>query len=390
VAGVPLITTDAAATVPSGVLRYEEHAGVHVLRASGTRFSKARFAGRVSNYVTYFLSACYAGLRLPQPDVVVALTDPPIIGLAGYLASRRFGVPFVMSYRDVFPEVATLLEDFQSDAVNWMLQEVNRFLVSRADSVIALGETMRERLISGKGADPARTIIIPDWADCDAIVPAPKRNPFSIEHGLADKFVVMHSGNLGLSQNLEAVVGAAAHLQDLTDLVMVFVGEGVKKPVLQRIAVARGLTNVRFLPYQPKSALVHSFAAADCFVVSLKRGISGYIVPSKLYGILAAGRPYVAAMERDSEAVLIAERHSCGLHAEPGDEKSLAAAVRALYSDSARVRLMGQRARQIGLTFDRKVGVAAYATLFRDLTGEAGGMPLAAPGRPGARPAEVA
>ena len=119
-----------------------------------------------------------------------------------------------------------MLEDFHVESVNAILQRVNRFLVAHADRVIALGESMQRRLIDGKGAEPRKTVIIPDWADCEAIVPSPKRNAFSEAHGLADKFVVMHSGNLGLSQNLESVVGAAAYLLDLPDLVLVVCRRG--------------------------------------------------------------------------------------------------------------------------------------------------------------------
>ena len=115
-------------------------------------------AGRFTNYMTYFASACLAGMRLDRPDLIVALTDPPIIGLAACLASRRYGVPFVMSYRDVFPEVARLLEDFHVETVNAILQRVNRFLVAHADRVIVLGESMQRRLIDGKGAEPRRVV----------------------------------------------------------------------------------------------------------------------------------------------------------------------------------------------------------------------------------------
>ena len=349
------------------IIRRERHAGVDVFRASGTRLSKRRFMGRFTNYMTYFASACLAGQRLDGPDVIVALTDPPIIGLAACLASRRYGVPFVMSYRDVFPEVARLLEDFHVESVNAILQRVNRFLVARADRVIALGESMQRRLIDGKGAQPRKTVVIPDWADCEAIVPSPRRNAFSEAHGLADRFVVMHAGNLGLSQNLESVVGAAEYLLDLPDLVLLFVGEGVKKPALQAIARERGLTNVQFLTYQPKADLSNTFATADCFVVSLAVGLSGFIVPSKLYAILAAGRPYVAAMERDSEAARIAEQEACGLVADPGNPESLAIQIRSLYMNRELTRQMGERAREVGLRFDRRAGVAAYDALARGL-----------------------
>jgi colanic acid biosynthesis glycosyl transferase WcaI len=368
VAGVPLIpAASEGAPTPRGIVSRSVHRGVEVFRARGTRFSKRRFIGRASNYVTYFLSACYAGLRLDRPDVVVALTDPPIIGLAALVAARRFGAPFVMSYRDIFPEVARLLEDFQSDAVERMLQAVNCYLVRYADRNVALGETMRRRLTDGKGAPPERTLVIPDWTDCEAIVPGPKRNAFSERHGLADKFVVMHSGNIGLSQALDTLVDAASTLRDVPDLEVVFVGEGVKKPALQEQARRLGLTNVRFLPYQLQAGLTDSFATADVFVVSLKAGLSGYIVPSKLYGILAAGRPYVSAVEEDSEVVHIARAYDCGLVAEPGKPRSLAEHILALYHDRSRARRMGDNGRRAAFDFDRRTHVSAYARLFREL-----------------------
>lgn len=385
VAGVPLIpAAGEGAPPPRGILSRSVHRGVEVFRARGTRFSKRRFIGRASNYVTYFISACYAGLRLDRPDVVVALTDPPIIGLAALVAARRFGAAFVMSYRDIFPEVARLLEDFQSDAVERMLQAVNCFLVRHADRNVALGETMRRRLIDGKGAPPERTIVIPDWTDCEAIVPGPKRNPFSERHGLADKFVVMHSGNIGLSQALDTLVEAADALRDVPDLEVVFVGEGVKKPVLQEQVRRLRLTNVRFLPYQPQARLTESFATADVFVVSLKAGLSGYIVPSKLYGILAAGRPYVSSVEEDSEVVHIARAYDCGLVAEPGKPRSLAEQVLALYHDRARAQRMGTNARRAAADFDRRDHVSAYARLFRELL-QACGLGTAPAGKAGAR-----
>jgi lipopolysaccharide/colanic/teichoic acid biosynthesis glycosyltransferase/glycosyltransferase involved in cell wall biosynthesis len=359
VTGRPLLPTGGGAR-PA---RRERHQGVDIVRARGTRYSKRRFVGRAANYVTYFLSACWAGLRLDRPDVVVALTDPPIIGLAAWLASRRFGAPLVMAFKDIFPEVARLLEDFQSEAVNRGLQAVNRFLVRRAARSIAIGETMRRRLVEGKGADPARTVVIEDWIDCGAVVPTARDNPFARAHGLDAAFVVMHSGNLGLSQGLESLVEAAGHLTHLSDLQVVFVGEGVKKTALQSQARALGLTNVRFLPFAPKDRLSESFGAADVFVVSLKPGLAGYIVPSKLYGILAAGRPYVAAVEEDCEVTAITRRHDCGLLAEPTKPRDLADKILRLYHDRTLARRLGDNARRAAFEFDRGRQVRAYHEL---------------------------
>jgi glycosyltransferase involved in cell wall biosynthesis len=365
VAGLPLLAT--AQVRARGLVSRERHNGVEILRARGTRFSKQRFAGRATNYVTYFLSATLAGLKLDKPDVVVALTDPPIIGLAAWVAGRRFRAPLVMAFKDLFPEVTVLMQEFQSDAVNAMLQRVNEFLVRRAACNVALGETMRRRLIENKGAPADRTVIIADWADTAAVAPGPKRNPFSEAHRLADKFVVMHSGNLGLSQSLETLVEAAARLRDIADIQVVLIGEGVKKAELQGRAEALGLTNVTFLPFTPKERLGESFAAADVFVVSLQRGLAGYIVPSKLYGILAAGRPYIAAVEEDCEVATLTRTHECGLVAEPGDADQLADRILSLYRDPERVRQYGVNARRVGLTFDRRAQVAKYMQLFRDV-----------------------
>ncbi len=370
VTGLPLLpAAPAGPGAGRGLVRREVHRGIEVLRARGTRFSRRHFAGRASNYVTYFLSACLAGLRLDRPDVVVALTDPPIIGLAAYLAARRFGARFVMAYKDVFPEVARLLDDFRSETVERGLQAVNRFLARRADRVVALGETMRRRLIEGKGADPARTVVIADWAYCAAIAPGPRANAFAARHGLDGRFVVMHSGNIGLSQELETLVEAARALRTVPEILVVLQGEGVRRAALQEQARRLGLPNVRFLPFAPKEALGEAFAAADVFVVSLRAGMAGYIVPSKLYGILAAGRPFVACVEEASEVAAIAHRHACGLVVPPGEPDALADRILKLYHDRPLAARMGENARRAALEFDRPRQVRAYADLFRELAG---------------------
>ncbi len=370
VAGVPLDPTpeDGAAEPPSRrLVSRERYRGVEILRARGTRFSKRRFVGRAANYVSYFVSACCAGLRLRRPDVVVCLTDPPIIGLAGWVTSRRFRVPLVMAYQDLFPEVGVLLEDFHSDVVDALLQSVNRFLCRRAARIVALGDTMRQRLIDNKGAAPERTVVIANWADTTSIQPGPRRNGFSAAHGFDDAFVVMHSGNLGLSQGLDAVIDAAALLRDVPDLRVVFQGDGVRKAALQSRAGALGLTNVLFLPFQPKDRLGESFAAVDLFIVSLQRGLAGYIVPSKLYGILASGRPFVAAVEDECEVASLTRACQCGLVAEPGSARDLADKILTFYHDRRLAAECGANARAVGLGFDRAVQVRRYADLFRGL-----------------------
>src|SRR5262249_45416997 len=154
--------------------------------------------------------------------------------------------------QDIFPEVARLLEDFHNETVNNALDRVNRFLLRRADAVIALGDTMRRRLIDEKGADAGKIAVIHNWADCAALAPGPKDNAFARQHGLAGRFVVMHAGNIGLSQNLDIVIAAAVRLREHDDIRFVFVGDGARRQDLERLARDRALDNVIFLPFQPR------------------------------------------------------------------------------------------------------------------------------------------
>jgi len=342
--------------------------GVEIIRAASTTLSPRRFTGRATNYLTYFASACAAGLRIPRPDVVIALTDPPIVGLAALLAARRHRARFVFLCQDIFPEVAVLLEDFRNGAVNKGLELVNRFLVHHADAIIALGDTMKRRLVEGKGADPHRISVIHNWADCAALAPGPKDNPFARAHGLHDRFVVMHAGNIGLSQNLDVLIDAADRLRAHDGIRFVFVGDGARKAALEALSRERGLHNVMFVPYQPREAMAYSYAAADLFLVSLKPGLAGYIVPSKLYSILAAGRPYVAAVEETCEVADITGRHECGFIVRPGDPDALAARILDVYRNAPLAAELGRRAREAALAFDRRRQTAAYAALLRQVS----------------------
>ena len=353
----------------NGLPRREVRNGVEIVRAAGTTFDPRRFEGRAANYLTYFLSASVTGLRVRRPDVVVALTDPPIIGLAALLTARRSGARFVFLCQDVFPEVAALVEDFHSPTANTALDRVNRLLLRRADAVIAIGETMKQRLVGEKGADPAKVAVIHNWADCSVVVPGPKDNPFACAHGLRDLFVVMHAGNIGLSQHLDIVLDAAERLREYDDIRFVIVGDGARRAALVQLARTRALSNVMFLPYQPREEMPRSYATADVFVVSLKPGLAGYIVPSKVYGILAAGRPYIAAVEEASEVAGITREYGCGFVIPPGDADALAARILELYRDRGLVARLGERARVAGLAYDRRRQVARYAALFHQVAG---------------------
>ena len=298
---------------------------------------------------------------------MVALTDPPIIGLAALAAAARARAPFVFLCEDIFPEVAVLLEDFQSGIVNDALAQVNRFLVRKATRIIALGDTMKRRLVEGKGADPSKVTVIHNWTDCRAVTPGPRDNAFARQHGLVDRFVVLHAGNIGLSQNLEIILHAAEQLRDRQDIVFVLVGEGAKKRDLQELAARRDLRNVLFLPFQPRETMDQSYATADVSLISLKRGLSGVIVPSKIYNILASGRPCIAAVEQDCEVAQIVQDARCGFVVGPGDASALRARVVEMAADPERARDMGNARAGPRSTSIVPCQVAAYDALLREV-----------------------
>lgn len=357
VAGVPRSAPDAPAR--------EVRNGVTVIRARGTTFAPRRFYGRAANYLSYFASASLAAWRLPAQDVVVAMTDPPIIGLAA-LTFRR-NARFVWYCQDVFPEVAAVLEDFRSKRVDRALEASTKWIARHATRVVAIGETMAERLVTGKGADPARVTVIHNWADTDALAAGTKDNPFARAHGLTSSTVVLHGGNIGLSQQLESIIDAAEVLRERSDVVFVFVGDGARRRSLEADVARRGLTNVRFFDYQPRDQMPWTYATADLCLISLKQGLAGYIVPSKLYTILAAGRSYVAAVEPESEVAHLTREHDCGLVVAPGDGRAIAAAVQRLADDGPLRMAMATRAKAASEQYSRGLQVARHAGLLREL-----------------------
>jgi glycosyltransferase involved in cell wall biosynthesis len=376
IAGRPLITNahalknaEAMAHGGQSLIQRERFKGIDILRVKSSTFSPRYFTGRICNYLTYFFLSFIVSFRLSKADIVVTLTDPPIIGLLGWLVCRRFNIPFVVSVRDIFPQAAAALSESRSKIMYFFLERISRFCLRRAKCIVALGELMRKRLLE-KGISSSKIFIISDWADCSAIFPVAKRNSFSLAHNLSDFFVVMYSGNLGASSGLETLIDAAHMLKDYRDIIFVVIGEGIRKSCLIKRVKHYGLENVKFFSYQPRQMLPYSFSSADVFVLLLKKGLGGYSLPSKIYSILASGRPYVASVEGDSEVAGITYRFDCGLVAQPQDAQDLAKKIVFFYqNEQLRVR-MGQNARRAAVFFTRGSGVKAYYELFKRLLGD--------------------
>jgi len=344
-----------------------EHRGVKVIRVRSTAYDRRRLLPRALNYVTYMLESLRVGLLVRRPDVVLCMTDPPVIGNIALPIARRFRAPLVVVSQDVFPEVAVELKRLESRLLIALLRVLIGFYLRRADRVVAIGETMRNRL-EGKGARGDRIRVIPNWVDTDAVRPEPLENVWRMEQGVAGRFVVMHSGNIGHAQNLDVLVRATTFLRDLDDLSVVLVGGGARLPDLVELSDRLEADAVRFLGYQPREILSLSLSAADLHFVGLARGLSGYVVPSRLYGILAAGRPVIVSADGDSETAEVVERVGCGVVVPPGRPELVAEALRAAHDGVFDLEEMGRRGREYVIAeADRGVAVSRYRELLREL-----------------------
>jgi colanic acid biosynthesis glycosyl transferase WcaI len=228
------------------------------------------------------------------------------------------------------------------------LEWLNRLCLRKAASVIVLSQSMKNRVLKKCGdADAAgRLHVIHNWVDEGFIRPVAKADNWFLErHGLEDKFVVLYSGSMGLSDDLETVIAGAERFRD-RNAVFLFVGDGSKRKPIQELAERKGLANVRFLPYQPTETLPFSLACSDVSLIALKKGIEGIAMPSKLYAIMASGRPVVALVERGLDVAQIVETAGCGESVEPGDVEGFVRALDSYYRDRARCDRDGRRGRE--------------------------------------------
>jgi glycosyltransferase involved in cell wall biosynthesis len=262
--------------------------GVSVRRVWCTDFGRGNLAGRLCDYITFLISAASAVAIASKPDVVVCLSTPPFVAVLGLIA-RMKGSHLVYKVEDLYPDIAVALSTLsEKSLLTRLLSRLSRFLLRKADWVVALDEAMRERLQTA-GARCVETIT--NWADGTAIRPdAQARKTFRQSQDLKGKFVVLYSGNLGLAHRFDSVMEAAKQcLVELPDVLFLFVGNGARLKEVQE--AAKGLDNVRFMDYQARETLNELYNAADVHLVTLRDEVSGLLFPSKYPAALAAGKP---------------------------------------------------------------------------------------------------
>jgi colanic acid biosynthesis glycosyl transferase WcaI len=325
--------------------------GVQVHRVPSSRFGRGSLVGRSFDYLTFYRSARRRLIGLARPgDLLVAKTDPPLLSLPVMAAARRRGAGLINWLQDLYPEIAVALDVplIRRPFVARQLARRRDRSLQAAEANVVVGELMAKKL-AALGVAPARIHVIPNWCNDVELRPLPAAdNPLRQAWGLQDKFVFGYSGNLGRVHQFDTVLAAAASLRDDPRFVFLMIGGGKRYEELRKAVERERLAgSFRFMPYQPRESLAQSLGVCDAHWVSLNPKLEGLLVPSKFYGIAAAGRPIVMIGDPDGELGRLVTAHRCGFVVKAGDADTLAGILRRLAGESDTVAQMGEQAQQL-------------------------------------------
>ncbi len=367
----------------SKVARHLVWKGVDIRRVWSTRFGRRRVAGRLFDSLTFVAAMLTHMPRLPQDAVVLVVSNPPVLPLVAAIVRLVGGARFAVLIHDLYPEIAVELGVIRPGGLlHRILKQLDKLVLSQADSVVVLGRDMRARLLAKWSSGFSHGIhVIPNWAD-PSISQLPKLDSRAARaSGLLERFVVQYSGNVGKSQNLEVILQAAELLRE-HGVVFTVVGGGVRLQHLQQKVAARQLPNVLFFPRLEWHDLSDSLAACDIAIVPLQGGLEGLSVPSKYYTILASGRPVVAVMAPDAEVAQSINENDCGSVVPAGDFRQLAEIILDYKSRPLRLLEHARNARNaFERLYTRETAINSYVELFTELFADVTLNPASTPWR---------
>lgn len=322
---VPSYTGTVASEYKSKMFYKEDINGVKIIRIRVPDFKKSNKLSRIRNILAYFLGAMLATFKVGKMDYVYSISQPPILGgLIGVWGKWMKRAKYIYNIQDFNPEQTMAVGYSKNKLVLKAMMSLDKFSCKRADKVIVVGrdmiETLKARFIGG---NIPNHVFINNWIDEKEIYPLPADNEkvleFKRKYGLENKFIIMYSGNIGLYYDLENLMDVIKKFSDREEVAFVFVGEGSIRDKLVQYKQNFKLSNVIFIPYQDKLDLVYSLNAGDVHWCINAKGIKGVSVPSKLYGILASGKPILGVLEKGSEARLIIEETNSGYVTDPSN-----------------------------------------------------------------------
>jgi putative colanic acid biosynthesis glycosyltransferase WcaI len=323
---------------------------VWVVRVGSTDYPRVQMEKRIFNYLSYVFLAVPRALLMPC-DLVLAMTDPPFEGIVAAFVAMLKNKPYVYNIRDLYPDMAVGGTIVKPGLLAGIWESLHRWALRRATRVIVLGDDMRNRILS-KGIDPARVVVVRDGAEIPTTPQEASKLDDAVIQAIRGQFklVLVHAGNLGFYGAWDTLLQGAQQLTN-DGVGLVFVGDGAQRERLQSACAA--IPNVHFLPFFPACKIPSVLAAADAHVITVKRGLEGVVVPSKMYGILAAGKPIVAVAPQECDVVSIGTRKGFSICADPDDPGGFAGRVREILSDPDRLRRMGEAAAAVAPEYER-------------------------------------
>jgi glycosyltransferase involved in cell wall biosynthesis len=326
---------------------YEKVDGIEIHRVGRSFYGKAGLLARTTDFALFYLLTAAKAIQIGRHDVSVCFTTPPFIALLGLVLRGLRGTKVVYWVMDLYPDVLVVTGVLREDSLTTrVLERLNRLALARADRTVVLGRCMERRVLA-KGIDPANVERINVWSDVNEICPRPRaENSYRREWGVGERTLVMYSGNFGIGHDVDTFAAGAKLLSDRSDVMFAFVGGGKRKKQLIDAMRARGLTNFVEADYQPRERLGELLSAADIHLVSMMPRWAGVMVPSKIYGTLAAERPVIWVGGEGTEAAAVVHDADCGFVIAPGDAEGFAKAVRTLADDAQLRSDMGRRARR--------------------------------------------
>lgn len=332
--------------------------GVEIFRVGGTSFGKRGLMSRVLDFGSFYVAAALKLRSIETPDVVIALTTPPMIAALGALwtrwseGRRNRRSRFVYYVMDVYPDAAVASGVFsQGGLINRLFRRLTRATLKTADAIIALGRDMDELLRSRylTYVPLAKRIhVVRPWADGDELHPLAKdANPLLAAWNVRDTFNVVYSGNFGIAHDLQTILGAIRVTANDANMRWLFIGSGKRFNELERCVESETLANVTMLPYQDRALINQSLNIADVHLVSQLPAFTGIVVPSKLFGIMAVGKPAIMVGPAECECARIIAEHGIGYVVPNGDVDALVQRIRQLQRDAQQCQSFGIQARQV-------------------------------------------
>ena len=344
------------------------HKGIHVLRVPSTNLGRGRAWARVIDYASFYLSASWAVLRLKGQDALVVLSDPPLLSALAVVVGALKKARTYCWMQDVYPDIVMRAGMLRDGFIARALGFIARWSLQRV-GIVVLGRCMEQHLLNA-GLASHKMTRIPNWADGMQIQSVHRAdNEFLDHHGLRDSFVIMYSGNLGAVHEFTTIMEMIRRTQSYLDVYFCFIGDGPQKRSLVETAEQEKWQRVLFLPYEMKERLRFSLSAADLHLVSLRSEMVGLSVPSKIYGIMAAGRPVIFIGPEQSEAAIVIREAGCGCVIKPGDSNGAVAALLNFYHHRQDVERQGDAGRKYFERFyDRVIATERFLHLLSDNT----------------------